>query len=329
MSISATDSKRGTCSRVASPQDSAVEVSLSLIIPVYNRIDLTKACLASLEATLGDRTDVEVLIADDGSKDGTREWLETLPAPRYRALTGATNRGFSANNNAAVGEARGQRLLLLNNDTILTPGWLEAMEAVFRVAPNVGIVGNVQRCASGDSLDHIGVCFNRDFMPMHMGRGTTKLPREEYTRWPAVTGACWLLDRSLYERLGGLDEGFRCGFEDVDFCLRAGDLGFRHYTANRSVIFHWVSSSPGRHAHEDANTARFKELWRERLASWAGPRYAVRASYAQQRRDAWRYLRKHLWQPWRYNGTRLVAAMRGLARPAPGFPAVDEERFFV
>src|SRR5450432_326197 len=79
---------------VCPPRFSAMP-DLSIIIPVFNCLELTRACLASLEETIGQRQDFEVILVDDGSTDGTRAWLSTLPAPRYRVLINETNRGYA------------------------------------------------------------------------------------------------------------------------------------------------------------------------------------------------------------------------------------------
>ncbi len=309
-------------------------MEVTLIIPVFNCLSLTQACVAAVEATLGTRGEWEGIIVDDASTDDTPAWLATLSAPRWRVVTQPANRGYAAANNAAATQARGRFLVLLNNDTVPRPGWLEQMIEVHAAAPAAGIVGNVQFEARTGRLDHAGVMFDSEGRPFHVGKAAKRAPRGDWAEWPAVTAACCLMERTLFERLGGFDEAFRNGCEDVDICLRASEAGRRHYVAHRSVVLHHVSSSPGRRDHDAANLALLLDRWqdrvRERAKAW--PSSWRRAEHLEKERvlrehhrdDGWRYLRKHALRPWRYNWTRLVTALRGVSeRPDAAVPAAQ------
>lgn len=307
---------------------------LSIIIPVHNRLDLTEICVRTIEETIGKRDDFEVIIVDDGSRDGTPAWTAQLPAPRYRSLRLDPNRGYARANNAAAEIAGGRLLLLLNNDTELRPGWLEPMLAVHASAPDVGIVGNIQLKHGTRTIDHAGVCFLDDGRPLHVAQGLTRLPPAEFRRWPAVTAACCLLERSLFLQFGGFATDFRNGYEDVDLCLRMWEAGHRHYVAHRSVIEHHVSASPGRMAAEEENRAFFLGRWGAKLRDWArrtAPA-VIEVQPEHQRAEAWRYLRKHANRPWRYNGPRFARSVRTVLvreEPPQPLPADDEQSFFV
>ena len=105
---------------------------VSVVVPLFNCLELTQAMLASLEATLPRALAVEIILIDDGSTDGTRTWLSTLDPARYRVLLNERNLGYAAANNRAVAVARGKFLALLNSDLELTPGWLEPMLEIGR-----------------------------------------------------------------------------------------------------------------------------------------------------------------------------------------------------
>jgi GT2 family glycosyltransferase len=310
-------------------------LELSIVIPVFNCLALTQACLKSLEETIGARSDFEVIVVDNASTDGSTEWLSTLPAARYRIIRNKENLGYAKANNAAARLAGGRLLLLLNNDTVLLPNWLEPMLRVLARAENAGVVGNIQREAATGLIDHAGILFTLDGAPRHFGMDMVTPPREEYRRFPAVTGACWLLPKIVFTRLQGFDEEYLNSYEDVDFCLRLRQEGLYCYVANRSVIYHHVSSTAGRRLADTANFARFAKFWNplvtDRLAAkreaekrqreWSELARVDALIQRDRRRDGWRYLRKHALRPWRYNANRLHRALVGILvrapRPAP------------
>jgi GT2 family glycosyltransferase len=304
---------------------------ISIVIPVFNCLDLTRACQASLEETIGGRDDFEVIFADDASTDDTFQWLKSLPAPRYRFVRHDSNRGYAAANNSAAKIARGQYLVLLNNDTVLLPGWLEAMLRVLARAPNAGVVGNVQREADSGLIDHLGVYFTLDGYPVHAGKDTVSPPAAAYHTWPAVTAACCVMRRDLFIGLGGFDEGFQNSYEDTDFCLKARAMGLHNYVANRSVIYHHVSASPGRKDNDVRNFQRFWEQWGKMISRMAKDEIharELRQIHQHWHDDGWRYLRKHALRPWRYNATRLRGAIAGVFSRLPASAAVTPEPFF-
>ena len=136
--------------------------------------------------------------------------------------------------------------------------------ALFR--RNGAVVGNVQREAESGLIDHLGVLFTLGGYPTHAGRDSVSPPDEEYHGWPAVTAACCVMRRDLFTRFGGFDERFRNSYEDTDFCLKARAAGFQNYVANRSVIYHHVSASPGRKDNDVQNFALFWERWGDMIS---------------------------------------------------------------
>ena len=287
-------------------------MQISIITSLFNRLDLTRACLRSLEDTLrGWR--YEIILIDDVSTDGTREFLAGLTDPRYRVILNDAPRSFAANNNAGARLARAPLLCFLNNDTVLLPGWLEPMAALAGRVPDVAVVGNVQREPVSGLIDHHGIFFDPEGYAIHAGKGAVEPPSAPYLSWPALTAACWVIRKDVFLRLDGFDEKFHNGSEDLDFCLRAASAGYRHFAANRSVIFHHISASPGRKQREDANLRLFRERWRE----WLARAVRTRRSAADLRSEGRRYLLKHLLRPWRYNRWRLVDALEKIFLPRP------------
>jgi GT2 family glycosyltransferase len=280
---------------------------ISFVIPVFNRLPLTKACLDSLRQTI-ELSAHEVIIVDDSSTDGTREYLASLPTPPFRILINDRRRGYAAANNLAADAATGELLCLLNNDTVLRPHWLEPMLRAFNRFPNAGVVGNVQRNPRTGRYDHMGFVFADDGTPLHFGWDFRFRPFRGYTRWRAVTAACCLVRRKVFIEAGGFDEQYINGGEDVDLCLRLGRAGYQHYVSNQSVIDHFVSSSDGRHAFTPQNTARLLQQWKASLQE------------ARTNRDrrllALNYLLSHISEPWRYR-RKLRKALFRLILPQP------------
>lgn len=278
---------------------------ISFVMPIYNGLELTRACLRSLEQTV-DLSRHEAILVDDASTDGTREFLDGLRPPYY-VLHNNTRLSYAASVNRGVAAARGELLCLLNNDLIFSPGWLQPMTRAFDLFPDAGFVGNVQIDPRTGRYDHMGVVFGPDAVPRHFGRNFFFCPFRGYTEWKAVTAGCSLIKRSTFLNAGGLDEEFKTGSEDVDLCLRLGRAGRRHYVANDSVIGHAVSSSEGRHLFKTENEARLLQRWRPEILASLTPR--------DQRLYAINYILRSATQPWRYSGPKLWDAVRRLVYP--------------
>lgn len=253
---------------VSTPPARAVEISF--LIPMYNRLDLTRECLRSLEATV-ELSRHEVILINDASTDGTTQFLSALSTP-YRVLHNQQRCSYAISMNRGVALASGEMLCLLNNDLLFRPGWLAPMLRAFEKFKDAGIVGNVQLSPRTGRYDHFGVVFGPKVSPVHFGTDLTFRPFRGYTRWQAVTAACCLVRKSEFLAAGGFDEKFINGFEDVDLCLKLGQKGLRHYVANASIIEHHVSASEGRGQHEMENIRRFQERWGPKMPSILTPR---------------------------------------------------------
>ncbi len=242
---------------------------LSVVTPTFNCLSLTKEMLASLKASMPPLLRYEVILVDDGSTDGTREWLSGL-GPPFRVVFNERNIGFGASTNRGASLARGTVLALLNNDLVLRRGWLGPMyQALEALGPFAGLVGNIQVNAATGEVDHAGIGVNNKGKPEHI----RQLPRlASRVLLPvrgafAVTGACLLVHASVWRRMGGFDESYVNGCEDVDLCLRAREAGLINAVALRSRVLHHVSASPGRKLRDEENTWRLVRRWRDKLAA--------------------------------------------------------------
>ena len=246
-------------------------MQVSFIIPLFNNLALTRACVESLRATLPRRLTYEIILVDDGSTDGTRAWLTTLPPP-FRIVLNERNLAYAAANNRGAAIAQGDFLVLLNNDLILLPHWLEPMLGTHRaLGARAGLVGNVQLDARTGVVDHTGIVINHQGKPVHDRAWPSPLSRFFRTvrRVPAVTGACLLLERALWEQLGGFDEAYVNGAEDIDLGFRARAVGRVNAVALNSVVRHHISASAGRKLRDEENSYRLARRWRHEFVAAA------------------------------------------------------------
>lgn len=244
-------------------------MQVSFIIPLYNCLGHTRECLRTLQATLPVGLTHEIILVDDGSTDGTREWLSTLTAP-CRVMLNEKNLGFASTCNRGASTAKGELLFFLNNDLVLLPGWFEPMRDAFARFRDAGLVGNVQRNAATDTIDHAGIYFAHTGKPAHDTSRPLLARLTGYRAVPAVTGACLAIRRDRWVELGGFDPAFVNGGEDVDLALRAADRNLRHYVALRSVVRHYISVSVGRKLRDEQNSRLLATRWREVIPPLAG-----------------------------------------------------------
>ena len=199
---------------------------ISIIIPIFNKVDLTRQCLDSLLANTR-YPNWEVWIIDNGSTDDSEAVCSAYAREHdhIRYWRNPSNLGFSGANNMAARMANGEYLVLLNNDTEVKPNWLTEMAVVLINDPEVGVVGSKLLFPDG-TLQHAGVVICDD----RPGGGNPGVARHIYYKgdpdqrdanipmcYQVVTGACLMVRKRLYNQLGGLDEGFWNGYEDVDF----------------------------------------------------------------------------------------------------------------
>jgi len=237
---------------------------VSIIIPVFNKVELTRQCLISL-AEVTDNINYEVIVVDNASTDGTQSLLATLGGD-LQIIRNTENLGFAKGCNQGARAARGRYLVFLNNDTIPKKDWLNSLVDEVAAHPDVAVVGSKLLYSDG-TIQHAGVAFSRTFLgPYHIYQKVSgDAPMVNRRReLQAVTAACMLVRREAFESVGEFDEGFQNGFEDVDLCLKIREQGGRIVYQPNSVLFHLESQSPGRKTHDRENFNRLFRRWGNR-----------------------------------------------------------------
>lgn len=216
----------------------------SIVVPTYNGRDLLATCLASVERHRPRGLEVELIVADDGSTDGTAAWLAQAH-PDVRVVRLERNGGFVAAANAGLGAARGAIVQLLNNDTEVTPGWLEAGLAPF-ADPMVGSVAPLVLVRSDPSrVDSAGDTYAVLGWPAKRGHG------QQAARWLGrpvervfgASGSSAFYRAEALDRAGRFDPGFGSYYEDVDLAFRLRWAGYHCVFTPECRVLHEVSAS--------------------------------------------------------------------------------------
>ncbi len=270
-------------------------LKVSFIIPLYNGLALTKVCLRTLQETIPSGLAHEIIFVDDGSTDGTREWLASL-GDVVRVILNPVNCGYADSNNRGAHLATGEYLALVNSDLEFLPGWLEPMIGALDRDRTLALVGNVQRRVDDDTIDHAGIRFRANAKLEHIRElpPASHIRRHPLRLVPAVTAACCMVRRDLFmapRRDGiisaqpGFRVSYRNGGEDIDLCLEQRQRGYQIGVLLNSVVRHHVSASRGKsRPHDEANSRNLFGYWRGPIIKLCAPDWA-REKIAQWRQD--------------------------------------------
>ena len=230
--------------------------AVSIIVLCHGRWGAARRCLESLRRSTDPRL-YEVLVYDNASPDGTLAGLKALARgwPQLRVFSNARNLPFSEAVNRGMRDARGDHFLWLNNDTVLSPGWLEGL---------LTAAGGQDVAAAGPMTDHMAA---PDQLCKPFRSRSSPRPAEANF----LGGFCFLLKRSAAELVGPLDERFVWGWEDIDFCLRLRQAGKRLMLARGVFVRHEGSRTLSKMARAErersdlANRSLLTAKWRDEL----------------------------------------------------------------
>ncbi|HVV97795.1 MAG TPA: glycosyltransferase, partial [Rhodanobacteraceae bacterium] len=249
---------------------------VSIVIPVYNKIAYTSACLRSI-AEHASAIPFEVVVVDDGSTDRTAERLANVDG--IRAIRNAENLGFVGSCNAGAAAARGELVLFLNNDTRVTAGWLDALVRCLDDAPDAGLVGAKLVYPDGRLQEAGGIVFS-DGSGWNYGRfDDPDDPRYAFRREADYcSGAAIVLRTDLFRRLGGFDTRYAPAYyEDTDLAFAVRAAGLKVYCEPAATVVHFEGVTSGTDVasgikrYQTINHEKFAEKWKLALARQPAP----------------------------------------------------------
>jgi GT2 family glycosyltransferase len=235
------------------PPEKRRSLNVDIIICVHNALEYVKQCLDSVVRHTN--PPYSLIIIDDGSDQETKAYLE-----QFATLQGATlirndrPMGYTCAANQGLRESRSEYVVLLNSDTVVTPGWLDRMVACAESDPRIGLVGPLSNAASWQSIPEIVNKEGNDWANNKLPEGITPTDMAElvakysgrlYPRIPFLNGFCLLIKRRVIEEIGYFDEeNFGKGYgEENDYCLRARKAGWELAVADDAYVYHWQSRS--------------------------------------------------------------------------------------
>ncbi len=249
----------------------------SIIIPVFNKLDYTKNCIRSLISSISDIA-YEVIIIDNGSTDGTREYLNNLSGD-VTIITNHENVGYTIACNQGAAVARGNYLVFLNNDTLPQLQWLHHLIATVENDQKVGAVGAKLIYPDG-TLQEAGAIVFQDGSALNFGRGDDP-DRPLYNVACEVdycSGACLLIPTIVFRELGGFDEVYAPAYyEETDFCFRLRERGYKVMYQPLARIIHYGSVTAGLDPSGPLrkylliNKEKFLNRWKQQLLMHAPP----------------------------------------------------------
>jgi GT2 family glycosyltransferase len=240
--------------------------TVSVVIPVHNKFAVTYHCLAALLLAVN-RVSFEVIVVDDGSSDQTCDIPALVRNIGY--VRNDSSQGFVKACNAGAGKARGDYIVLLNNDTEPAAGWLDELIWPFAHFAGVGLTGAKLLYPDGSLQEAGGIVWNNGD-PWNYGRGgNAHEPRYSYTRQvDYLSGACVMVRRDLWQELQGLDETFAPAyFEDTDLAFRIRAKGFKTVYCPLAQVVHFegissgTSTASGMKRYQEINRPKFKQRW--------------------------------------------------------------------
>ncbi len=242
----------------------------SIIIPVYNNIELTRRCIHSIYK-IKSRSPFEIIVVDDCSpSDDYKTLLSDFP--EVRLIRNEKNSGFLLTVNRGAKEAKGEYILILNNDTEVVPGWLDELTCAMSKHPEAGMIGSQLIHLGTGTLQESGnlICKNGDMLPLGRGESPDHPQFNYFREVDFVSAASIILRKKVFvDEMDGFDRIYvPAYFEDPDLGLRLKQKGYKNYVCPLSRVLHQEMASYGDALDDKCarNRAVFMDRWRDYLA---------------------------------------------------------------
>ena len=254
------------------------EPLISIVIPNKDHVEDLRRCITSIEKKSTWKNYEIVVVENNSVEQSIRDYYKELESdPKVKIVTYEGGFNYSRINNVGVKETKGEYLLFLNNDTeVLSPDWMEQL-LMYAQRKDVGAVG-AKLYYADNTIQHAGVVIG---LGAHRSAGHThyKMPREHLGYMgrlcyaqdvTAVTGACLMVKKSIYEEVDGLDESFTISLNDVDLCLKIREKGYLNIFTPFAELYHYESKTRGMEEGEklrryERECAHFRDKWKEQL----------------------------------------------------------------
>lgn len=236
---------------------------ISIIIPTKGNLKLLKTCIESIE-TKSSYKNYEIIVINNSKKKETKKYLENL---KHKMLFYDRPFNFAKINNFAVASAMGEHIIFLNDDTeVISQNWMESL-LEYSAKPAVGVVGALLFYLD-DTIQHAGVLIGVGGVTSHAFEGLARSDKgykelvQTVRECSAVTGACMMIKKSLFDQVGGFDEKLVYSFNDVDLCLRLREQGYSIiYTPYAQLYHHGTASRP--YAEDNEEIRYFLKRWHD------------------------------------------------------------------
>ena len=254
------------------------EPLISIVIPNKDHVEDLRRCITSIEKKSTWKNYEIVVVENNSVEQSVRDYYKELESnPKVKIVTYEGGFNYSRINNVGVKETKGEYLLFLNNDTeVISPDWMEQL-LMYAQRKDVGAVG-AKLYYADNTIQHAGVVIG---LGAHRSAGHThyKMPREHLGYMgrlcyaqdvTAVTGACLMVKKSIYEEVDGLDESFTISLNDVDLCLKIREKGYLNIFTPFAELYHYESKTRGMEEGEklrryERECAHFRDKWKEQL----------------------------------------------------------------
>ena len=244
---------------------------ISVVVLTFNNLDLTRSCLRSL-IQWSSYDNLEIIVVDNASTDGSQDYFREFQSKHsnVQLILNDKNVGFAAGNNIGLSAASGDYLVMLNNDTVVTPGWVLTFLRHMQEDPSIGLIGPVTNNIGNEAKIDIFYEHPSDMVAAAMSYTISHMGHN----FPLHTAAffCAMMPREVFEKVGMLDENFGRGFfEDDDYCRRIESLGMKIVCAEDVFVHHQLSASFNKLKKDDRDKLfeKNKKYYEAKWGTWS------------------------------------------------------------